>query len=148
MALPGNQTDIRVLEPLVGDWTIEARIPSLGDEPIAGRVRFAWTLDGAALLEQGTMEHPDAPDSLSVIAPDGDAFLQHYFDTRGVVRLYRMTFDGSLWTLQRDEPDFSELSFHQRFLGTVTGDRIDARWETSPDGEQWELDFTMLHRRA
>jgi len=102
----------------------------------------------SAMLQRGEVDHPQAPATLSVITPQGDAYLQHYFDDRGVVRLYRMTFDGALWTLQRDEPDFSELPFHQRFLATVGDDRIDGRWEASPDGEAWELDFTMLHRRV
>ena len=136
------------LDPLVGDWTIEAQGPALGDATVTARVSFAYALGGTAMLQRGEVDHPQAPATLSVITPQGDAYLQHYFDDRGVVRLYRMTFDGTLWTLQRDEPDFSELPFHQRFLATVGDDRIDARWEASPDGEAWELDFTMLHRRA
>jgi len=43
-----------------------------------------------------------------VIGPDaGDGYTQHYFDSRGIARLYAMTFDG------RDrELDF-ELAYQQ-----------------------------------
>jgi hypothetical protein len=41
---------------------------------------------------------------------------------------FRMTFaDGEL-TLWRQDPDF-----HQRFVATVTADRIDGRWDASED---------------
>ena len=58
--------------------------------------------------------------------------------------------DG-LWTLERTKPDFSPLSFWQRFEGRFAddGDTIDARWESSRDaGRSWELDFTLTHRRS
>src|SRR3954470_13656521 len=70
------------------------------------------------LPERAAADHPAAPDGCMAIAPDarrpGD-FVQHYFDSRGVVRLYAMTFDGRTWTLTRLEPDFSPLDFRQRF---------------------------------
>ena len=77
-------------------------------------------------------------------------YVQHYFDSRGVVRLYEMDVDGSEWTLTRVAPDFSPLDFAQRWLGRFSddGDTIEGRWETSPDGREWELDFTLTYRRA
>ena len=73
------------------------------------------------------------------------------FDSRGVVRVYAMTFGDGAWTLQRTRPDFRPLSFAQRFLGTFTadGNTIDSRWESSQDGgATWELDFELTFRRA
>jgi hypothetical protein len=60
-----------------------------------------------------------------------------------------MTFDGREWTLERHTADFSPLPFHQRWLSTITGDgdRIEGRWEQSPDGDDWELDFELYYRR-
>ena len=139
------------LEPFVGAWLLEAPAfplpPELADQ---ARAVFEWTLDGAFLLEQSRVPAPEAPDGLMVVAPsDGDGYLQHYFDSRGVVRLYAMTFDGREWTLQRSEADFSPLDFHQRWQATFSddGENIEGRWETSPDGSTWELDFELFYRR-
>ena len=89
---------------------------------------------------------------MCVIGPDaaGDGYTQHYFDSRGIARIYAMTFDGRTWTLERHARDFSPLPFHQRWVGTMSaeGDAIDGRWETSPDGRAWELDFELAYRRA
>jgi hypothetical protein len=39
--------------------------------------------------------------------------------------------------------------FHQRWLWTFSadGDTIQGRWETSPDGRNWELDFELAYHR-
>jgi hypothetical protein len=66
------------------------------------------------------------------------------------VRIYDMQVRDGLWTLERTKPDFSPLSFWQRFEGRFSddGDTIEARWERSEDeGRTWELDFTLTHRR-
>ncbi len=113
---------------------------------------FEWTLDGAFLLQRASVPVPEAPDLLAVVGPaaDGDGYTQHYFDSRGIARVYAMTFDGREWTLERHAPDFSPLPFHQRWRATLTadGDTIDGRWETSPDGRDWELDFELAYRRV
>ncbi len=62
-----------------------------------------------------------------------------------------MDLRDGVWTLLRDEPDFSPLDFAQRFVGTFDAgrDSIDGRWETSNDGgENWELDFAMVFTRV
>jgi hypothetical protein len=60
-----------------------------------------------------------------------------------------MTFDGHDWTLERHTPDFTPLAFHQRWQGTLSpdGHTIHGRWETSPDGQTWELDFDLTYHR-
>jgi hypothetical protein len=139
------------LEPFVGEWRIEAPAfplsPELAD---AARTTFEWTLGGAFLLQRSSVPVPEAPDGLSVIGPDADdGYTQHYFDSRGIARLYAMTFDGRDWTLERHTPDFSPLPFHQRWLGAFSadGETIQGRWETSPDGRDWELDFELAYQR-
>ena len=40
------------------------------------------------------------PDSIAIIGSDGEgAFTQHYFDPRGIVRVYAMTFSDGVWNL-------------------------------------------------
>jgi hypothetical protein len=87
---------------------------------------------------------------MAIIAadPESGAYTYHYFDTRGVVRTYAMTFDGEEWRLLRETPDFSALSFRQRFLGRVEGDVIRGAWELAKgESEPWERDFGLVYRR-
>jgi len=142
------------LQPLVGEWTAEFHF-SFTPEPVAGWLSFAWELGGRFLLQRSGAEHPDAPSGLCVIAiaeeGDGHEYVQHYFDSRGVVRVYRMTLRDGVWQLVRDRPDFTPLAFHQRYTGRFSDDgrTIDGRWETSDDdGATWETDFGLTFRKV
>ena len=137
------------LEPFVGTWQVEASIAPPG---MVGAATFAWVLGGRFLLQRAEIPHPEAPDGLCVIgaAEDEGRYVQHYFDSRGIARVYAMTFDDGVWRLWRDAPDFTPLPFHQRFAGTFSddGDRIEGAWEHSPDGAAWELDFDLTYTRV
>ena len=136
------------LEALVGTWDVEVTFPGSG--PMSGaRTTFEWALDRQFLLQRSEVPVAEAPDGLCVIAGAGapGAYMQHYFDSRGVVRVYGMRLHDGRWTLLRDRPDFSELGFQQRFLAEIAGDTITGRWETSDDGSEWKLDFEMTYRR-
>src|SRR5260370_905827 len=82
--------------------------------------------------------HPAVLDTVGIIAagPDGASHPRHYFDARGVVRVYTMSFRDGIWTLVRDVPDFTPLEFAQRFTGRFAddGSAIDGAWETASDG--------------
>jgi hypothetical protein len=130
---------MKALEPFVGTWHVKT---SLGD--VRAVTTFEWTLGGAFLLQRSQIDLPEAPDALCVIAPDGEHFTQHYFDSRGVVRLYAMTFDGATWTLERDGDDFA-----QRYVGEFSGNRIDGRWEIKRPGDaDFRVDFELSYERA
>ena len=45
----------------------------------------------------------EVPDSLSVIggAPEGEPQPMHYFDSRGVKRLFMMALEGATWKIWR-----------------------------------------------
>jgi hypothetical protein len=148
MELPVPDTPMARLEPLVGDWILEA---DFGSGAVRGQAEFEWILSGRYLLERS--EIPHAPDSVAIVSLDADgrSFAQHYFDSRGVTRLYAMTFERGAWTLLRTAADFSPLSFAQRYVGQLSSDgsTIEGRWETSPDGgATWRHDFDLVHRRA
>jgi hypothetical protein len=136
------------LGAFVGEWTEQVGVP---DVP-PGRVVFEWALGGQFLLQRSEIPQPEFPDSIAIIAvdPSGEAYTQHYFDSRGVVRVYAMGFRDGVWTLVRDAPDFTPLSFSQRFTGTFAdnGKTINGAWETSDDGMHWQLDFDLTFTRV
>jgi hypothetical protein len=147
MAEDRREAALARLEAFVGEWSVEVRFPAGGPSGAAGRVVFEWTLGRQFVVERSEADHPDAPNGLMIIAADSDGehYVQHYFDSRGVVRVYRMTFRDGLWTLARETPDFTPLDFSQRFTGTFSEDgrRISGRWEASRDGSTWEHDFDL-----
>jgi len=143
---------------LVGEWALEARFP--GDQPAPptavergpqARTRFEWTLDGQFLLQRTEVPVPEVPDSLAIVSvdPETGAYTQHYYDSRGVVRLYAMTFANGAWTLTRESADFSPLDFQQRFTATFgpDGNTISGAWEKRAGGAGWEHDFGLTYRR-
>lgn len=136
---------------LVGTWEFEPITD--GGPPGRGRVTFEWIEDGAFLAERSDAEwrHPDwvanAPVSTrSVIGWDDstEEIVQLYSDSRGVFRVYRGTLTDEAWTLRR-----AAEGFHQRFLGTFRddGNTIEGRYDSSPDGKDWEVDFPITYRR-
>lgn len=138
---------IGALRDLAGTWTLAVDLP--GAEDVRGQVVFEVL--GEILVQRITVPMPEAPDSCSVIVTiEGGGYVQHYFDSRGVARLYAMTFDGRTWTLERTTPDFSPLEFSQRFVGTISDDRttIEGEWRTSDDGQQWQRDFGLTYTRV
>jgi hypothetical protein len=151
-----DRTDaLQALDVLVGEWALDVVFPQ-GPHPAAKEVRatsrFEWILDGAFLLQRTDVPLPEAPDGHMVIAldHDGAGFTQHYFDSRGVVRLYAMTLAHGVWTLERTAPDFSPLDFCQRYVGEIAddGSAITGRWDSAPVGtEDWELDFHLSYHR-
>jgi hypothetical protein len=135
------------LDALVGEWTLDASF--VAPVGVTGHATFEWVLGGNYLVERAKV--PDAPDSMAIVGlnSDGETFTQHYFDSRGVTRLYAMSFDDGVWTLLRDEPDFSALDFGQRFTAEVSadGETISGRWEASADGSSWQHEFDLTYRK-
>jgi hypothetical protein len=140
------------LERLVGTWEFEPfrEGRSMG----RGRATFEWIEDGAFILGRSYAEWTDpgwienAPVSTqSVMGFDDTTFevTQLYADSRGVFRTYVGTLTDDEWRLERAAPDF-----HQRFVGTFRDDgrTIEGRWEASPDGTTWELDFPIIYRKS
>lgn len=154
--MPIDREALERLNLFVGEWRVEASFPSAA--PVAsagapaGRARFSWVLGGRFLLMQVAIPHPDAPDSWAIIgvAEHGRAYTQHYFDSRGVARVYAMTLVDGIWTLLREAADFTPLDFAQRFTGRFSDDgkTILGRWETRPLGAEWLHDFDLTYTKV
>jgi hypothetical protein len=149
----GDDVFQEALAPFLGEWKILA---ALGDEPaadIGACVSFEWLPGERFLIERWEVPIPEAPDGIAIIGADPESdgsYLQHYFDSRGVARVYKMSLEDGVWRLWRDEPDFSPLDFSQRFRGTFSadGNTITGGWEICHDGETWEHDFDLSYTRA
>ena len=137
---------IQQLEPLVGEWTLTLFNAWFIDDPDArlqGDATISWL--GEAFLEMRATFADDQGNWHWVIGrSDADEkFVLLYYDERGTMRVFDMTFSDGHWRLLREDPDF-----HQRFIATVATDRIEARFEASEDeGTTWRKDFDMSFAR-
>ena len=136
------------LDALIGEWTMEATPPGGPHWPGEARVRFEWLEGRTFVIERWTVDLPEAPDGIAIIGAgdEPDSFRQHYFDSRGVARIYEMTLRDGIWRLWREAPD----PFPQRFSATFSEDgaTIKGRWEKAEDGSTWETDFDLTYRRV
>ena len=135
------------MQPLVGEWILEAIGP--GGEPWPGkaRVTIEWHDSRAHLIERSTIEMPGAPNTISIIGCDAanGTYYQLYSDDRGVCRVYEMSIGSGTWMLWREgEP------FPQRFTAKFEDDdnTIVGRWEKAEDGQGYTTDFEVIYRRV
>jgi hypothetical protein len=79
------------------------------------------------------------------VGPDPETFEQHYYDSRGVARVYQMSLNEGTWKLWREAP-----GFHQRYTGVFSedGNRIMGAWEKSADGSEWKHDFELSYIKS
>ena len=140
---------------LIGEWHGEGVMPI--DPPMTISVEATVESLGKFIVFRSVGKPADVPDSVSIIggAPDGDPQPMHYFDSRGVKRLFLTALEGSTWKIWRapgedwNGPDGP--GFNQRFIGEISsdGNTIVGRWERGMGdaGDQWELDFPLTYVR-
>jgi hypothetical protein len=149
MTEPTVSEELDALQLFVGAWNMMTGFTTNRTEAPRAVTTFEWLPGKRFLVQRWEVDHPDAPDGIAVIGldPTKTTYIQHYFDSRGVVRVYDMTFANKVWTLHRPatDPDFS-----QRFTGTFSDDSntIAGRWEASDDGSTWTHDFDLTYTRA
>ena len=147
MDQPTAEQALKELEPLVGEWELEAIPPS--GEPWTGEARavFEWHDSGAHLIERSTIELPEAPDAIAIMGCDAanGTYYQLYSDDRGVCRVYEMSIGDGEWRLWREGEPFA-----QRFTGRFEdgGNTIAGRWEKAGPGGDYETDFDLFFRRV
>jgi hypothetical protein len=79
------------------------------------------------------------------LGASAETFLQHYYDSRGVARVYQMSLNDGVWLLWREAP-----GFWQRYQGVFSDDgrTIKGAWEGSPNGSRWKHDFELTYIKA
>jgi hypothetical protein len=148
-----GENAIRRLDAFIGEWRMEAAFQDIPATDSGARVVFEWLPGERFVIQRWEVPIPEAPDGVAIIGADHEDhgnYLQHYFDARGVARIYKMSFGDGTWKLWRDAPDFSPLDFRQRYAGTFSGDgnSISGAWEICHDGVTWEHDFDLTYTRV
>lgn len=142
------------LDVLIGQWDMEASFeagyfgpgsPAITDR--GGKTTFEWLEGKFFLAQRFVVENPAAPSGITIISPgeEQETFAQHYYDSRGVARVYQMTLDGNVWKLWREAP-----GFWQRYTGVISdeGTTIQGAWEGSGDGREWKHDFGLTYTKT
>jgi hypothetical protein len=152
------------LEPLhrlVGTWALEATHPALPGVVVHGTASVEWLEGGQFLIHRARTDREDFPDSISILGfterdrvdpgpspvpstTSTPRLCMHYFDSRGVFRVYEVSFDAASWRLSRAAPGFS-----QRFTGTFAdgGETIRGLWQLCEDDVHWHDDLEITYRR-
>jgi len=128
------------LNRLLGTWEFTMRHLAMA-EPITGRQQYERVLDGAFVLQHWMYDHPDFPDAMALLSEDR----YHYFDVRGITRVFELEVDAAGWSMIRLDEDFS-----QRYIARFRSpDVMDSTGEKSSDkGITWQPDFTMTYQRV
>ena len=131
------------LDALIGEWDTEMTHPMLKGV-IRGRASFEW-LTGRRFLIWRTETPGDVPSAIAIIGggETPGTWPMHYFDQRGVFRVYQVRVEGGIWKVWRDHPGFS-----QRFTGTFEDEGRTLRLvtELQQDGP-WKPDLEAVYRR-
>ena len=136
---------LALLDALTGSWAMEGSHPLLPGAVIRGEATFEW-LDGDRFLICRThYGHPEIPDAVTVTGVVDDKLSMHYFDSRGVNRVYSVDMSPGTWRFSRDAPGFS-----QRFTGTFShdGNTITGHGQLSRDGATWDDDLSLTYRKT
>jgi hypothetical protein len=146
---------MKAFEPLIGAWHGEGELQI--DPPMKLTVEAKIERLGEFIVFSTVGEPAAVPDTISIIggAPDGEPQPMHYFDSRGVERLFLMSLDGSalkIWRAPGEDWNGPHgPGFNQRFIGELSadGNAIQGRWERGMGdaGDQWEIDFPIEYVR-
>ena len=145
---------MKQFEPLIGEWRAEGEIPIDPPMKMSGEAKIERL--GEFIVFRSSADPVEVPDAIIGGAPDGQPQPMHYFDSRGVERLYLMSLESSTWRIWRapgeDWNGPHGPGFNQRFIGEISADgrTIEARWERGMGeaGDEWELDFPLKYFRT
>ncbi|MFC0674320.1 hypothetical protein [Brachybacterium hainanense] len=131
---------MRTLDRLAGSWAFTMQHCAVA-EPVTGTQTYRWVLDDAFLQQDWAYDRPDFPDAVSMLAEHR----LHYFDVRGIVRVFELELEESGWSMIRRDDDFWQR-LNSRF---IDDDTIEGSGELSYDeGATWEHDYSLVCRRV
>ena len=147
------------LDWLIGAWATEATHPAMPGAVVHGTTEIEWLEGERFLAIRSRNDHPDFPDAISILGDMGSdrvdhgrgtavevqtSLHMHYFDSRGVFRVYETRVSDDCWQWWR-----TAMGFSQRFTGRFTddGDTIVGRSQLCEDGVHWADDLAITYRR-
>src|SRR5437762_1172569 len=99
-----SESALQPLNRLVGNWVTEATHPALPGAVVRGTTAIEWLEGQRFLVVRSHNDHQDFPDAISIVgftdvdrvgadadqstAGSGSRLCMHYFDARGVFRVY------------------------------------------------------------
>lgn len=89
--------ELERLEALVGEWTTEATHPAFPGTVIHGRAVAEWLEGERFLILRSQADHPEFPDAITIIGAPTEGLSMHYFDSRGIHRVYAMSLNDGIW---------------------------------------------------
>ena len=142
---------LKRLDAFVGKWTIKLDFPAHEDHPgFSGEApgSFEWLdKDKTFLVYRAGVEGSGFPVGYCLIGGDdnNDNYSLLYSDSRGVARIYQMSFTDGVWKQWRDDPS----AFSQRFSATFSPDgrTITGQWDINEDGT-WNKDFDITYTKV
>ena len=147
--------DIQTLgRRFVGRWTTEATHPGLPGAVVRGSSEIEWLAGERFLIYRSNYDHPDIPDAIAIIG-DTDGLRMHYFDSRGVHRIYKVTVTNDGWkmAMSRHASAGSFASPDAPFSQRMTYSFEDqdqtmlGKGQLSYDDVNWEDDLEITYRR-
>ena len=144
MKPPTQHPELQGWQRLVGTWAIEATHPALPGTIVTGQAMFEWLQDQRFLIQRSHYDHPEIPDAIAVTGIIDGKPSMHYFDPRGVHRVFAVDITADTWRFWNDTPGFS-----QRVTHTLSDDdnAINGQGELSTDdGATWEHDLAITYR--
>lgn len=149
-------TDLQSLgRRLVGRWTTEGTHPAVPGTVISGSSQVEWLEGERFLIYRTQYEHADFPDAISIIG-DTDGLHMHYFDSRGVHRLFELTVADDGWAIVMDRHSHArsfasnDAPFSQRMTYTFehADQEMSVKGRLSYDDVNWDDDLEITYRRA
>ena len=115
----------------IGRWETAAATRCCRAHDLRGHTTFEW-LDGHQfVIQRSHYDLPEIPDAIAIIGVTGGQLSMHYFDSRGIYRVYAVSLEGDQWRFWRDDP-----GFRQQFTGdfSADGDTITGQGRMARDG--------------
>jgi hypothetical protein len=152
-----KQDPFSLLGRLVGSWVTEATHPAMPGVVVHGSVDIEWLEGKRFLIHRARTDHPAFPDSISIIgnmehdigdeaqsAGSESKLSMHYFDSRGVFRVYDSDIDETTWRFYRED-----TSFPQRVSCTFSpdGNTLTGVSQVRENGAPWSDDLAITYRR-
>ena len=135
------------LEPfaaLIGTWATEGRHVKF-DGVVTGSTTYEWLAGEKFIVVRSQVDHELFPDAISIIGPpeDGDGLVMEWFDSRGVRRTYRTSFEDGVLRTWRDHDGFD-----QRSVATPAPDSFEMFIELAEAPGEWREDMRVVYRRS